>query len=172
MRIAPLIFGFLLPAALSKSQAQEPLRNSAATPVLDIPSSSILPPLARVITGAAQLNQYLPLPKGQSVAVFANQASKIGNTHLVDTLLKRGIHIRKIFTPEHGFRGTADAGENLGNLRDAATGIPIISLYGNKLGAFRRRPGGRGTSFFSTYRTWASASIPISLHSRNSSSRR
>lgn len=133
MRIASVILGFLLTAALLKSQAQEPLRNSAATPVLDIPSSSILPPLAPIITGAAQLNQYLPLLKGQSVAVFANQTSRIGNTHLIDTLLKRGIHIRKIFTPEHGFRGTADAGENLGNVKDAATGIPIISLYGNKL---------------------------------------
>jgi uncharacterized protein YbbC (DUF1343 family) len=120
-------------ATFSKSLAQEPLRNSASTPVLDIPSSPILPPLAPIVTGAAQMNLYLPLLKGQSVAIFANQTSKIGNTQLIDTLLKRGIHIRKIFTPEHGFRGTADAGENLGNVKDVSTGIPIISLYGNKL---------------------------------------
>jgi uncharacterized protein YbbC (DUF1343 family) len=67
------------------------------------------------------------------VAVFANQTSMVGRSHLVDTLLKKGIHIRKIFSPEHGFRGQADAGEHVVNLRDPSTGIPIISLYGSKL---------------------------------------
>jgi uncharacterized protein YbbC (DUF1343 family) len=132
MRMVFFLLVFLFPAVLTKGQAPAPLRNSATAPVLSIPDGPLLPPLGHVLTGADQIGQYLPLLKGQSVAVFANQTSRIGDTHLVDTLLKRGIHIRKIFTPEHGFRGLADAGENLGNAKDAATGIPIISLYGNK----------------------------------------
>ena len=78
------------------------------------------------------MNRYLPLLKGKSIAIFANQGSVIGATHLVDTLLKEGIIIKKIFSPEHGFRGDADAGEHVSSLADPATGIPIISLYGSK----------------------------------------
>jgi len=85
-----------------------------------------------ILPGANQLDEYLPLLKDKAVAIFANQTSVVGKTHLVDTLLKRGVNIRKIFAPEHGFRGTADAGENVNNLTDPKTGIPIISLYGNK----------------------------------------
>jgi len=87
---------------------------------------------APILTGADQMNLYLPLLKGGSVAVFANQTSMIGKSHLVDTLLKKGILIKKIFSPEHGFRGDADAGEHVGNQTDPRTGIPIISLYGSK----------------------------------------
>jgi uncharacterized protein YbbC (DUF1343 family) len=85
----------------------------------------------KVITGADRMNVWLPYLQGKSVAVFANQTSMIGNTHLVDTLLKNGIHIVKIFGPEHGFRGTANAGEELGNSTDKLTGLPIVSLYGD-----------------------------------------
>jgi hypothetical protein len=69
--------------------------------------------------------------KGKRVAVFANQTSAIQQTHLVDSLLKLGIQIVKIFGPEHGFRGTAGAGEAVSDGKDSKTGIPIISLYGN-----------------------------------------
>jgi uncharacterized protein YbbC (DUF1343 family) len=81
--------------------------------------------------GAEQTQQYLPLLKGKRVAVFANQTSIIRQTHLVDSLLKLGIQIVKIFGPEHGFRGTAGAGEAVSDGKDSKTGIPIISLYGN-----------------------------------------
>ena len=81
-------------------------------------------------TGADQLNQYLPLLQGQSVAVFANPTSMVGEAHLIDTLLSKGVHIKKIFSPEHGFRGDADAGATVGNATDPRTGIPVISLYG------------------------------------------
>jgi uncharacterized protein YbbC (DUF1343 family) len=83
------------------------------------------------ITGAERLPVYLPLIKGKSVAVFANQTSMVGRTHLVDTLISSGIKVVKIFGPEHGFRGDADAGEHVGNIRDKKTGLPIISLYGD-----------------------------------------
>lgn len=84
-----------------------------------------------IVPGAERMEVYLPLLKGKSVAVYANQTSMIKNTHLVDTLVKRGINVVKIFGPEHGFRGTADAGEEVGNTIDKKTGIKITSLYGD-----------------------------------------
>ena len=69
--------------------------------------------------------------KNKNVAVVANQTSIIGNTHLIDTLLCHGVNIRKIFTPEHGFRGDADEGTTINNSIDKKTNLPIISLYGN-----------------------------------------
>jgi uncharacterized protein YbbC (DUF1343 family) len=84
-----------------------------------------------VLTGAQRMEIYLPLLKGKKVGVFANQTSMVDNTHLVDTLLKSGIKVVKIFGPEHGFRGDADAGEHVKDIADKKTGIPVISLYGN-----------------------------------------
>jgi uncharacterized protein YbbC (DUF1343 family) len=90
-------------------------------------------PADQAITPAAErLNQYLPLLKGKNIAVFANQTSMVGNTHLVDTLKKLGINIKVIFGPEHGFRGDAEAGQHVEGGTDKATGIPVVSLYGNK----------------------------------------
>jgi uncharacterized protein YbbC (DUF1343 family) len=86
-----------------------------------------------ILPGAYQISEYMPLLKGRRVGVFANQTSVVGNTHLVDTLKKLGIDIVKIFAPEHGFRGTADAGANVNSYNDDQTGIPVISLYGNKV---------------------------------------
>lgn len=85
----------------------------------------------QVITGAERMQVYLPMLKGKSVAVFANQTSMVKNTHLVDTLLASGIKVVKIFGPEHGFRGDADAGEHVTDARDKKTGLPVVSLYGN-----------------------------------------
>lgn len=83
-------------------------------------------------TGAEQTERYLPLLKGKSVAVVANQTSVIGKTSLVDSLLSLQIKVFKIFGPEHGFRGTASAGAVVSDSIDAKTGIPEISLYGKK----------------------------------------
>ena len=88
-------------------------------------------PAEKVQTGADRMEVYLPLLKNKKVAIFANPTSVVGKTHLVDTLLKSGIRIVKIFGPEHGFRGDADAGEHVGDQIDKKTGIPIVSLYGN-----------------------------------------
>jgi len=84
----------------------------------------------RIIPGAERMDQYLPLLKGKSVAIFANPSSMVKNTSLVDTLLKRGVKIVRIFGPEHGFKGIADAGEKVGNFIDKETGIEVVSLYG------------------------------------------
>ncbi len=89
-------------------------------------------PAKKILAGADRIPVYLPLLKGHSVGIFANQTSLVGNTHLVDTLRKLGVNIKVIFGPEHGFRGTADAGEKVGNYTDPQTGIPVISLYGSK----------------------------------------
>jgi uncharacterized protein YbbC (DUF1343 family) len=81
---------------------------------------------------AHRISTYVPLLKGKRVGVFANHTSMVGNTHLVDTLRRLGVNIVVIFGPEHGFRGTADAGEKVGNYTDQKTGLPVISLYGSK----------------------------------------
>ncbi|GAB4039419.1 DUF1343 domain-containing protein [Spirosoma jeollabukense] len=85
---------------------------------------------APILTGADQINQYLPYLKGKRIALVVNQTSIIGTRPSVDSLLSRGVQIVKIFGPEHGFRGNASNGAKVDNEVDAKTGIPIISLYG------------------------------------------
>jgi len=107
----------------------------------------------KISTAANQTEKYIPLLRGKNVAVIANQTSVIEKknpssindetittlkskshkdkfTHLVDSLLALNINITKVFAPEHGFRGKADAGEHVSNDKDIKTGLPIISLYG------------------------------------------
>jgi uncharacterized protein YbbC (DUF1343 family) len=83
-------------------------------------------------TGAEQTDKYLPLIQGKRVGILANPTTVIGKTHLVDSLIKRGVKITKAFGPEHGFRGNASAGIKVGDEIDEATGIKIVSLYGKK----------------------------------------
>jgi len=83
-------------------------------------------------TGADNTKAYLPLLRGKKVGIVTNQTGILSNkTHLVDFLLSKNIKIQTIFAPEHGFRGTADAGEHVIDGKDAKTGLPIISLYGD-----------------------------------------
>ncbi|GAB2500247.1 exo-beta-N-acetylmuramidase NamZ family protein [Algoriphagus taiwanensis] len=87
-----------------------------------------------VLTGAERADLYLPMLKGKKVGLVGNQTSILpqsANKHVVDFLLENGIEVKKVFVPEHGFRGTADAGEKVDNSTDQKTGLPIISLYGN-----------------------------------------
>lgn len=86
---------------------------------------------AQRITVAAELtSDYVPLLRGKKVAIVGNQTSVVGNVHLVDTLLASGIEVKKIFCPEHGFRGDSEAGAKVSSETDRVTGLPIISLYG------------------------------------------
>ena len=84
--------------------------------------------------GAQQTETYLPILKNKTVGILANQTSVIfkedGYTHLVDSLLSLNVAVKKVFAPEHGFRGTADAGEKVESQTDPKTGLSIISLYG------------------------------------------
>ena len=86
----------------------------------------------KILTGAEQMDKYLPLLKGKRVAILGNQTSVVGKAHLVDTLKSRGIKIVKVFGPEHGFRGNASAGAKVQDEIDPISGIPVISLYGPK----------------------------------------
>jgi uncharacterized protein YbbC (DUF1343 family) len=84
-----------------------------------------------LVIGAAQLDRILPLTKGKNVALVVNHTSLVGKTHLADTLVNLGVTIRKIFAPEHGFRGMAANGELVKDGMDIRTGLPLVSLYGN-----------------------------------------
>lgn len=86
----------------------------------------------RIITGADNFEAYLPLLANKKIGIVTNQTGILSNKiHLVDFLLEKKINIQKIFAPEHGFRGTADAGEHVIDGKDSKTGLPIISLYGD-----------------------------------------
>lgn len=82
--------------------------------------------------GAERIDVITRLLEGKRVGLVVNQTSIIEktHTHLLDTLLSIGIDVRKVFAPEHGFRGTADAGQEIKDSRDVKTGVPIISIYG------------------------------------------
>lgn len=83
-------------------------------------------------TGAERTEKLLPLLEGKRVALVVNQTSIVGpqQTHLLDTLLRLKVNVKKVFAPEHGFRGKADAGETVKHGRDVKSGLPILSLYG------------------------------------------
>ncbi len=83
-----------------------------------------------VVTGAQRMEEYLPLLEGKRVGLLTNQTGVVDGVHLVDTLLARGIDVRVVFAPEHGFRGEADAGEHVASYTDKKTGVEVISIYG------------------------------------------
>jgi uncharacterized protein YbbC (DUF1343 family) len=83
-----------------------------------------------LLVGAEQPEKYMPLLKGKSVALVVNQTSMVKDVHLVDYLLDNAIDVKVIFAPEHGFRGGADAGEQIENSVDKRTGLKVVSIYG------------------------------------------
>ena len=85
-----------------------------------------------VEVGAAQTNEYIPLLKGKRVAILSNHTGMVGDKHTLDIMLENGVNVTTIFSPEHGFRGKADAGEHVSSGVDSKTGIPIASLYDGK----------------------------------------
>ncbi|RYY17319.1 MAG: DUF1343 domain-containing protein [Chitinophagaceae bacterium] len=85
----------------------------------------------QILPGASNMEAYLPLLRNKRVALLINQTSTIGRVHLLDTLIRSKINVVKVFVPEHGFRGTADAGAHIKSSIDKATGLPVISLYGD-----------------------------------------
>ena len=99
---------------------------------------STTPNQEKIITGAERYDFYLPLLKDKKVGIVTNQTGIISinkdtkeNQSIVDFLISKQVAVQKIFAPEHGFRGTADAGEHIIDGKDSKTGLPIISLYGN-----------------------------------------
>ncbi|MBQ5544474.1 MAG: DUF1343 domain-containing protein, partial [Clostridia bacterium] len=85
-----------------------------------------------VIVGAARTSEYVPLLKGKRVALLSNQTGMVGDKHTLDVMVEQGVNVVTIFSPEHGFRGNADAGEHVSSSVDEKTGIPIASLYDGK----------------------------------------
>jgi uncharacterized protein YbbC (DUF1343 family) len=114
----PTFFKITLLAALITACSLQGLQSQLQEPALKV--------------GAQRTELYLPLLENKRVAVTGNHTSLIGTAHLVDSLLRAGINVVKVFSPEHGFRGTADAGELIDNRIDLVTGLPIVSLYGNR----------------------------------------
>ena len=118
-----ILFSFLVLFQLNCSNSSKG-QEITAHPVKEMSNITIA-------VGAAQMGQYLPLlQKSKGVALVVNQTSRVGASHLVDTLLTHKVPIKKIFAPEHGFRGQADAGEKVKDGIDTKTGLPLISLYG------------------------------------------
>lgn len=102
----------------------------ASSLAIFLTTSFVAPPAKTIITGADQTSTYLPYLKGKRVGMLVNQTSIIGKSHCVDSLVKLGVTITKIFGPEHGFRGNASNGAKVSDSVDPKTGIPVISLYG------------------------------------------
>ncbi len=101
--------------------------NTAASATEEI---GVEPEKPALQTGAEQMDAYLPMLTGKRVGMVVNHTSHVGDRHLVDTLHARGVAITRIFAPEHGFRGEADAGASIADGKDRTTGAPITSLYG------------------------------------------
>jgi len=120
----------------SENESEKKIREKIEISVIeDLPSEIRLEKtfhgkIHEPVLGGERMNLYLDSLKGKRIAIVGNQTSLIGKTHLVDTLLALGVKIQKVFSPEHGFRGDADAGEKVGSSIDAKTGIPLVSLYG------------------------------------------
>ena len=86
-----------------------------------------------VVVGAQCTEEYMPLLKGKRVALLSNHTGMVGDKHVLDMLIENGVEVVAVFSPEHGFRGTAGAGDHVGNSVDEKTGVPILSLYNGNL---------------------------------------
>ena len=87
---------------------------------------------ARVVCGAERTAEWQKLLQGKRVALLANHTAVVGGEHLLDVMLAKGVNVVSVVAPEHGFRGTADAGEKVASSMDSKTGLPIWSLYSSK----------------------------------------
>lgn len=108
--------------------------NKSLFSILTLILAMILPAGADAITvGAERPDVYMPLLSGKRVGILTNQTGRVGDKLTVDRLIADGVGLTTIFTPEHGLRGTADAGEKVASSTDRTTGLPVVSLYGSKI---------------------------------------
>ena len=114
------------------------------------------------VPAAEYTAEYFPLLSGKRIGIFTNHTGTVGNEHLVDRLKREGFQIALIFSPEHGFRGHADAGEKVSDETDAKTGIPVYSLYKNNSG----KPDDRAMSKIDILITDAPPDHPVVLYAR------
>ena len=125
----------LITVLIAAALAVLPMAESHSATVTDAATGRSAQPGKTVVTGAERTSAYIKTLKGKRVALFSNQTGVVGSRHVLDVLLDNGIDVTIIFSPEHGFRGTADAGEKVSSSTDEKTGTPIYSLYGVKGGA-------------------------------------
>ena len=122
----PIIIGIILMISCGSKVKQHPVKDRALNKTKQD---------SAIIVGANQPENYLPLLDNRRIGIVANQTSVIfknkGHVHLVDSLLALNVNIKKVFSPEHGFRGTANAGEAVKDGVDSKTNLPIVSLYGS-----------------------------------------
>src|SRR5699024_1686712 len=130
-----MILAFSCGGAGPKENFQKAQRDEKKPMSISDPLSTVEKKASAIVTGANRTGVYLPYLQGKQVGLVGNQTSVIfkkgGHVHLVDSLLRLGVNLTKVFSPEHGFRGTATAGETVKNGVDQKTGLPIISLYGS-----------------------------------------
>lgn len=112
---------------------KENINNKFNTNNFDESTKKTIPSVVPIISGADRLQLYLPDLKDKNIGLVVNHTSRVGNHHLVDTLLSFDLKVHRIFSPEHGFKGEADAGEKVEN--GLYKSIPVVSLYGKN-----RRP--------------------------------
>lgn len=129
--LLPLITGLLSLSLFFTDCGRRPASpDTVATPPASADPAATGQPKPALRVGAEQSARYLPQLQGKRVGLVVNQTSRVGGTHLVDTLLAQGVQVTTIFAPEHGFRGDADAGATIRNQTDTRTGLPVLSLYG------------------------------------------
>lgn len=125
LRVATMSAVMLIAALTSCARAQQ-----SAVPAVTSQNEAVSSP--EVIVGAARTSLYVPLLQGKRIALLSNQTGVVGDRHVLDIMLEKGLQVTTIFSPEHGFRGKADAGEHVSSSVDEKTGIPIASLYDGK----------------------------------------
>lgn len=123
--IQTAILAALLCAGTLSACAQTPV---TATGPLEQPTVDAVE--APVVVGAARTNVYVPMLRGKRIGLFSNHTGMVGERHTLDVMLDSVLDVRMLFSPEHGFRGTADAGEHVAGGIDEPSGLPLVSLYG------------------------------------------
>ncbi|MCB9169891.1 MAG: DUF1343 domain-containing protein [Flavobacteriales bacterium] len=124
-RLMPILFATKIAAALALPLIMLP------TPSVGQEEVVVLDSAVRVQVGAERTAIYLPGLRGRRVGVITNRTGRIGNVSLVDSLLRSGVQVVRVFAPEHGFRGDLSDGETVTDGTDPLTGLPVVSLYGD-----------------------------------------
>ncbi len=123
-----LLFFVLFAVSCGNSVKVKPEQSQKLEKTSEVESHQV----ASIMVGADNFDRYLPLLKGKNVGIVTNQTGILSNkTHVVDFLISKKVNLKKIYAPEHGFRGTADAGELISDGKDTKTGLPVLSLYGD-----------------------------------------
>lgn len=122
---------FILLLMLAACSTTEPVNKTKEKQKSTASLNSLLT-VQPIVTGAQQVSKYLPMLANKRVGLVVNQTSLVGNKHLVDMLIGKGVNVQAIFAPEHGFRGNFDAGEKFSSSVDSKTGVALVSIYGKQ----------------------------------------